>query len=661
MSVCAASSASLTAAPISSERASARIARSSSTWLTSMSTGGATMPRRILTTRSVPPPSSELAGWLARARITSSSVVARTSANSGSASIRRIPFRNALRCRPREGGDPYDTDLWNMGPRVRGDDSGEVDQSSDRSCGLIVGFARIPIAGAPALLQRREHAVGRDRQFVEAHPDGVGDGIGQRRQERRERALARLLGAERAVRIVAFDDADLDRRRILDGGHAVVEHVAGDEQAVVIGGLLAHGLAHAHPHRTLHLALDGEAVECLAAVVRDPHLVDVDHAGVLIDADFHHLRGVAVAHGAADGGAAIFLAAVRLRQRRVVARHRDGAGVLERLGHHLVEVQSLLLRAGAIKLAQALDLFGLGLQLARGRRYQHALEILRRVDGGIADHEGHARRVGAVVLGHHLAVAGDDAHAREVEAEHLGHGLHQDGRRSLPDVGGAREHDDGAVEIELDLDGGVRLAGPVHGLGRAADVVRAGKAQTFAYAALAYAALALRQLAPARTPAARLLDPVHALRQAVAVHHQVVVGERRRGQIVRAPHRQRIKSELARHLVEQALEGEADVDGAVAAERAARRRVGEDALADIFDVVQVVDGVEHRAGIENRHDAVAGMRAAALVAFALDGGDLAVLAHAELEADVGLRSASMLFGRCAWMLLAPPPIADCEV
>src|SRR5262249_34128001 len=273
-----------------------------------------------------------------------------------------------------------------------------------------------------------------------------------------------------------------------------------------------------------------------------------------------------------------------------------------------------------------------------------------RVDGGVADHEGHARGIGAVVLRHHLAVAGDDADACEVEAEHLGHGLHQDGRRPLPDIGGAREHDDGAVEIELDLDGGVRLAGPVHGLRRAADVMRAGKAKTFAYAAFAYAAfayaafayaafahaaLALRQLAPARSPAARLLDPVHALRQAVAVHHQVVVGKGRRGEVVRAPHRQRIKSELARHLVEQALEGEADVDGAVAAERAARRRVGEHALADVFDVVQVVDGIKHRAGIENRHDAVAGMRAAALVALALDGGDLAVPAHAELEADVG--------------------------
>src|SRR5262249_49471636 len=78
------------------------------------------------------------------------------------------------------------------------------------------------------------------------------------------------------------------------------------------------------------------------------------------------LRGVAVAHGAADGGAAIFLAAVRLRNGRVVARHRDGAGVLKRLGHHLDEGQALVLRAGAIKLTQAFDLLGLGLELARG-------------------------------------------------------------------------------------------------------------------------------------------------------------------------------------------------------------------------------------------------------------------------------------------------------
>ena len=89
-------------------------------------------------------------------------------------------------------------------------------------------------------------------------------------------------------------------------------------------------------------------------------------------------------------------------------------------------------------------------------------------------------------------------------------------------------------------------------------------------------------------------------------------------QQIGAPHRERIEPQLARHLVEQALEGEAHVDGAVAAEGAAGRRVGEHALADILDVVQVVDGVQHRAGIEDRHHAVARVRAAALVALAFD-------------------------------------------
>ena len=115
----------------------------------------------------------------------------------------------------------------------------------------------------------------------------------------------------------------------------------------------------------------------------------------------------------------------------------------------------------------------------------------------------------------------------------------------------------------------------------------------------------------------------------------------RHRQIIRAPHRERIEPQLARHLVEQALEREAHVDGAVAAERAAGRRVGEHALADIFDVLEVVDGVEHRAGIEDRHHAIAGMRAAALDAFAFDAGDPAVLLQPDLEPDVGLRPAAM--------------------
>src|SRR5262249_26524942 len=163
-----------------------------------------------------------------------------------------------------------------------------------------VRFCRIAVARTAPLLERGEYAVRRHRQRVEAHPDGIGNGIGQRGQEGRKRAFARLLGAKRAVRIVALDDTDLDRRGILDGGYAIVEHIAGHEQALVIPGFLAHRLAHAHPYRSLHLALDREPIDRPAAVVRDPHLVDVDHAGFLVHADFDHLSGITVAHAAAD-------------------------------------------------------------------------------------------------------------------------------------------------------------------------------------------------------------------------------------------------------------------------------------------------------------------------------------------------------------------------
>ena len=184
-------------------------------------------------------------------------------------------------------------------------------------------------------------------------------------------------------------------------------------QAVVVADLLAHRLAHAHPDRALHLALDGQPVERLAAVVRHPDLVDGDHAGLLVDRHLDHLRRIAVAHGAADGRAAIFLAAVRFRDGRVVAGDGDGAGVLQRLDHDLLEGERPCP-------ARRRDRPRPGIRCpraapracARRRRPARALSLLRRVDRRIADHEGDARGIGAVVLRHHLAVAGDDAHAR---------------------------------------------------------------------------------------------------------------------------------------------------------------------------------------------------------------------------------------------------------
>src|SRR5262249_44934401 len=92
---------------------------------------------------------------------------------------------------------------------------------------------------------------------------------------------------------------------------------------------------------------------------------------------------------------------------------------------------------------------------------------------------------------------------------------------------------------------------------------------------------------------------------------------------------------------EEALEGKTNINGAVATEGAAGRRIGEHALADVFHVMKIVDGVEHRPRIEDRHHAIAGVRAAALIALAFDRGYLSILAYAELEADVGLRPAAV--------------------
>src|ERR1700730_11468893 len=99
--------------------------------------------------------------------------------------------------------------------------------------------------------------------------------------------------------------------------------------------------------------------------------------------------------------------------------------------------------------------------------------------------------------------------------------------------------------------------------------MRAGHSEAFAFG----------HFAIARVPAALALDPVETFRQAVAVHHQVVLGECRRSQEISAPNRERIEAERAGHLIEQALEGKAYIDGAVAAECAAWRRVGQHPLA----------------------------------------------------------------------------------
>ncbi len=70
----------------------------------------------------------------------------------------------------------------------------------------------------------------------------------------------------------------VDRRRLDDRRHAVVEQVRAKRQALVVLRLLGQRLSHSHPHRALDLALDGERVDRAAAVVRDPDAHDAHHA-----------------------------------------------------------------------------------------------------------------------------------------------------------------------------------------------------------------------------------------------------------------------------------------------------------------------------------------------------------------------------------------------
>src|SRR5262249_29689069 len=151
-----------------------------------------------------------------------------------------------------------------------------------------------------------------------------------------ERTLAGLLGPKGPMRIIAFHNPDFDRRGVLDARHAIVEHVGGDEETVVIGGLFAHRLSPAHPYPPPEPPFDGETIECLAAIMRHPDLVDTDDPGLLVHGHFDDLGRIAVPHGAANRRAAIFLAAVRLRDRGIVARHRYRARLAQRLCHDFI-------------------------------------------------------------------------------------------------------------------------------------------------------------------------------------------------------------------------------------------------------------------------------------------------------------------------------------
>src|SRR6266567_1314342 len=150
-----------------------------------------------------------------------------------------------------------------------------------------------------------------------------------------------------------------------------------------------------------------------------------------------------------------------------------------------------------------------------------------------------------------------------------------------------------------------------------------------------------RQLAAALLPAGSLLDPVEACGNPVGVDLQVVDGAVRRRDQIGAPYREWIEPKLAGHDVEERLEGVPRVDRAVPAHRAAGRRVGVDAIAAVFHRRHRVERVQQGAGVEDRDQAIAAVRATALDDLTVDRSDFAALLETDLQPDVGLGPTAM--------------------
>src|SRR5262249_57515515 len=106
-----------------------------------------------------------------------------------------------------------------------------------------------------ALVDGLEDPVRGYGQVIEANANRVGDGVSESGQKCCKRAFARFLRPEGAVRIVTFNDANFDRRGVLEGRYAGVGHVGGGHQPPLIGGFLAPRPAPAPPHPPPHPAL----------------------------------------------------------------------------------------------------------------------------------------------------------------------------------------------------------------------------------------------------------------------------------------------------------------------------------------------------------------------------------------------------------------------
>jgi hypothetical protein len=112
-------------------------------------------------------------------------------------------------------------------------------------------------------------------------------------------------------------------------------------------------------------------------------------------------------------------------------------------------------------------------------------------------------------------------------------------------------------------------------------------------------------------------------------------------QQVAPPHFNRVEAEFGGHRVEQGFEAEADIHRAVAAHRAAGRRIGIHAVTVVLDRGYVVKAVEQRARVEDGDQPVAAVGTAALHHLGFAGRQAAVAGHAQLDTHLAFRPAAM--------------------
>src|SRR5262245_23040137 len=177
-------------------------------------------------------------------------------------------------------------------PPARTSVSPQETPSNATACSLVVGLAYSNFCTGPSFLfERREHAVGSQRESGHADADGVGHRVRDRRARRDGRRFAH---ADDAAFVVTFarhhvnlEIADVGQSRESVELHVRVEHPAGLR---VHDLLFVERVGNAHDHRAEDLSLAGLHVNDQSAILHGDEVVHLDDARLDIHRNIGHLH-----------------------------------------------------------------------------------------------------------------------------------------------------------------------------------------------------------------------------------------------------------------------------------------------------------------------------------------------------------------------------------